>query len=300
MQNLAWRVRSSLANDDEHHSVPAGEGQWPGCAPDSLRRLRGAAVHTAGTEHHRSNRILAPARPGHCQMDRWGMKGPVDGIVLAVNLEGQIAAHPFRPLFDTHSGRPPPRPDRKQPRNRPDKHPSTATRSATQRHFLLVRLSQDTSAARPAGRLINRQAAQTSTASGLCPAPEDRRWHTLRTTHLLERPTTRQVAGRSAATSPRRRSTATTPARWGGRLRRLPGAGCRGPEEPRLVPRRLRELLAGDHGPGRSCLAAGGPGTLPVLRPHGLVSMINPTANWPERLQTVVLVGLGQPAEPGV
>ena len=55
-----------------------------------------------------------------------------------------------------------------------------------------------------------------------------------------------------------------------------------------------------DRGPGRSCLAAGGPGTLPVLRPRRLVSMTTPTANWPELLKAVVLEVLGQPAEPGV
>ena len=73
-----------------------------------------------------------------------------------------------------------------------------------------------------------------------------------------------------------------------------------GPEEPRLVPRRLRELLAGDLRPGRSCLAAGGPGTLPLLRPRGLVSMTTPTANWPELLKAVVLEVLGaNPQTPG-
>ena len=86
----------------------------------------------------------------------------------------------------------------------------------------------------------------------------------------------------------------------GGRLRRLPGAGRRGPEGPRLVPRRLRELLAGDLRPGRSCLAAGGPGTLPLLRPRGLVSMTTPTADWPELLKAVVLEVLGaNPQTPG-
>ena len=65
----------------------------------------------------------------------------------------------------------PRRPDQtaKQPRNRPDKHPSTAPRSAIQCHFLLVRLGQDTGAARPAGRLIKRQAAQTSTPARFVP-----------------------------------------------------------------------------------------------------------------------------------
>ena len=47
-------------------------------------------------------------------------------------------------------------------------------------------------------------------------------------------------------------------------------------------------------------MAAGGPGTLPLLRPRGLVSMTTPTANWPELLKAVVLEVLGQPADPGV
>ena len=47
-------------------------------------------------------------------------------------------------------------------------------------------------------------------------------------------------------------------------------------------------------------MAAGGPGTLPLLRPRGLVSMTTPTANWPELLKAVVLEVLGtNPQTPG-
>ena len=47
-------------------------------------------------------------------------------------------------------------------------------------------------------------------------------------------------------------------------------------------------------------MAAGGPGTLPLLRPRGLVSMPTPTANWPELLKAVALEVLGaNPQSPG-
>ena len=50
----------------------------------------------------------------------------------------------------------------------------------------------------------------------------------------------------------------------------------------------------------RAELLGGGVVREPLLRPHGLVSMTTPTANWPEFLKAVVLEVLGQPADPGV
>ena len=141
----------------------------------------------------------------------------------------------------------PPRPDQtaKQPRNRPDKHPSTAPRSAIQCHFLLVRLGQDTGAARPAGRLIKRQAAQTSTPARFVPprriddgthsGPHTPAGNPLRAKRPVRARRPAALRQRVLNSDLQRRP----PARWGGRLRRLPGAGRRGPEEPRLVPQRL-------------------------------------------------------------
>ena len=59
--------------------------------------------------------------------------------------------------------------------------------------------------------------------------------------------------------------------RHGGRLRRLPGAGCRGPRRGQRALGELPPLPAGDLRPERRRVATSRPAPLPALRPRGLV-----------------------------
>ena len=60
--------------------------------------------------------------------------------------------------------------------------------------------------------------------------------------------------------------------RWGRRLRRLPGAGCRGPRRGQRALGALPPLPAGDLRPERRRVAPSRPETLPALRGEGVVN----------------------------